>query len=197
MLLCYNSKMNTKDKPTLYGHNIFLRPITANDADAMLESTQDEEGHKLTGTQTTFSREQIAKWCENLATQEGRIDCAIVSRETGEYLGEVVLNHIDEINRSANFRIALRGKKYYGKGVGTEAARLLLGYGFNVLELHRIDLEVFAFNPRAIHVYEKLGFKREGVRREVLLLDGEYHDAIVLGLLRHEFKCATKLAEDL
>jgi RimJ/RimL family protein N-acetyltransferase len=79
------------------------------------------------------------------------------------------------------------GKKYYGKGAGTEAARLMLEYGFNVLELHRIDLEVFTFNPRAIHVYEKLGFKREGVRREVLLLEGTYHDSIVMGLLRYEY----------
>lgn len=179
--------MNTKDKPTLRGQNIFLRPIVKEDAEAMLESVQDEESNRLTGTQATFTKEQIEKWCENLAAQEGRVDCAIVSKETGEYLGEVVLNQIDEINRSANFRIALRGSKYYGKGVGTEAARLILEYGFNVLKLHRIDLEVFAFNPRAIHVYEKLGFKREGVRREVLFLDGKYHDVIVMGLLQHEF----------
>jgi RimJ/RimL family protein N-acetyltransferase len=179
--------MNTKDKPTLHGKTIMLRPIVKEDAAAMLESTRDEESNKLTGTQATFTKAQLETWCENLGTQEGRIDCAIVSPETGEYLGEVVLNQIDETNRNANFRIALKGSNYYGKGIGTEAARLMLEYGFNILELHRIDLEVFAFNPRAIHVYEKLGFKREGVRREVLLLNGTYHDAIVMGLLTNEF----------
>jgi RimJ/RimL family protein N-acetyltransferase len=179
--------MDTTTKPTLQGKTILLRPIVKQDAAAMLESTQDEESNRLTGTQATFTKEQIEKWCESLATQEGRIDCAIMSRETGEYLGEVVLNQIDEINRSANFRIALRGSKYYSKGIGTEAAKLMLEYGFNVLKLHRIDLEVFAFNPRAIRVYEKLGFVSEGVRREVLLMDGQYHDAIVMGLLRQEF----------
>jgi RimJ/RimL family protein N-acetyltransferase len=125
--------INTKDKPTLQGKAIVLRPIVKEDAAAMLESTQDEESNRLTGTQATFTREQIEKWCESLATQEGRIDCAIVSRETNEYLGEVVLNQIDEINRSANFRIALNGKKNYGKGIGTEAARLMLEYGFTTL----------------------------------------------------------------
>jgi RimJ/RimL family protein N-acetyltransferase len=182
-----NITMDTKTKPTLQGKTILLRPIVKEDTPFMLESTQDEEGNRLTGTQQTFTKEQIEAWCESLATKEGRVDCAIVSKETGEYLGEVVLNQIDELNRSANFRIALRGDKYYGKGIGTEAARLMLEYGFNVLELHRIDLEVFAFNPRAIRVYEKLGFVREGVRREVLFMDGQYHDAIVMGLLRHEF----------
>jgi RimJ/RimL family protein N-acetyltransferase len=179
--------INTKDKPTLQGKNILLRPIVKEDAEAMLESTRDEESNRLTGTQSTFTKEQIEKWCESLATQEGRIDCAIVSRDTGKFLGEVVLNQIDEVNRSANFRIALRGKTYYGKGVGTDAARLMLGYGFNTLGLHRIDLEVFTFNFRAIHVYEKLGFVREGVRREVLFMEGGYHDAIVMSLLRHEY----------
>jgi RimJ/RimL family protein N-acetyltransferase len=179
--------MDKTTKPTLQGKTIFLRPIVKDDAAAMLESTQDEESNRLTGTQQTFTREQIEAWCESLATREGRLDCAIVSKETGEYLGEVVLNQIDEINRSANFRIALRGSNYYGKGIGTEAAKLMLEYGFNILELHRIDLEVFTFNPRAIRVYEKLGFKREGVRREVLQLDGTYHDAIIMGLLKREF----------
>jgi RimJ/RimL family protein N-acetyltransferase len=179
--------ISTKDKPTLHGKTITLRPIVKEDAEAMLESVQDKESNRLTGTQQTFAREQIETWCESLATQEGRIDCAIVSRETNEYLGEVVLNQIDEVNRSANFRIALKGSMYYGKGIGTEAARLMLGYGFNTLQLHRIDLEVYPFNPRAIHVYEKLGFVREGVRREVLLMDGTYHDAMIMGLLRHEF----------
>jgi RimJ/RimL family protein N-acetyltransferase len=82
---CYNRITDTKNKPTLYGGNIFLRPITVEDTDAILESTQDEESNKLTGTQTTFTREQIEIWCESLSTQEGRVDCAIVSKETGEY----------------------------------------------------------------------------------------------------------------
>jgi RimJ/RimL family protein N-acetyltransferase len=46
---------------------------------------------------------------------------------------------------------------------------------------------VFAFNFRAIHVYEKLGFVREGLRREVLFMDGVYHDAVVMGLLQYEY----------
>ena len=54
--------------------------------------------------------------------------------------------------------------------------------------MHRIELEVYDFNPRAQHVYEKAGFMREGVRREVLLWDGEYHDAIVMSILEDEFR---------
>jgi hypothetical protein len=100
--------MDKKTNPTFQGKTIFLRPIVE-DAPFMLESIQDEEGNRLTDSQQTFTLEQIEAWCESLATKEGRVDCAIVSKETGEYLGEVVLNQLDQINRSANFRITLRG----------------------------------------------------------------------------------------
>lgn len=179
--------MNTRDKPTLKGQKVALRPLGGEDADAAFEMVTDEENPHLTGTQATFTREQTARWYSGVAAQEGRIDLAIVSRETGEFLGEVVLNDIDELNRSASFRIGLKGASQFGRGYGSEAARLMLGYGFGTFGLNRIGLEVFAFNPRAIHVYEKLGFKREGVLREVLYADGDYHDAIVMSLLRREY----------
>lgn len=62
-----------------------------------------------------------------------------------------------------------------------------VGYGFGTLGLNRASLEVFVFNARAVHVYEKLGFRREGRLREVLYAGGAYHDAIVMSLLRHEY----------
>jgi RimJ/RimL family protein N-acetyltransferase len=64
----------------------------------------------------------------------------------------------------------------------------MLGHGFNNLNLHRIELGVFDFNPRAIHVYEKLGFKREGVLRDYLFSDGAYHDQILMSILDHEYR---------
>jgi RimJ/RimL family protein N-acetyltransferase len=86
------------------------------------------------------------------------VDYAIILKDTREYVGEVVLNGIDWGTRSANFRIALASKNYFGKGFGSEATRLILTFGFESLDLHRIELEVFDFNPRAQHVYEKIGF---------------------------------------
>ena len=71
--------------------------------------------------------------------------------------------------------------------MGTEAMSVLLDYGFNILNLHRVDLEVFAFNKRARKSYEKLGFKQEGIMRDKLFYDGEFHDAILMGVLKKEF----------
>lgn len=187
--------MDTRTKPTLPGRVVTLRPITSRDTDAMWAMVQDEAGNRLTGTQRSFTREEIARWCEACADAEGRVDLAIVATSDGRFLGEVVLNEIDETNRSANFRISLSGPRNYGRGYGSEATRLMLEYGFERLNLHRIGLEVFAFNDRALHVYEKLGFRREGVLREVLFQDGRYHDAIVMSQLRHEYGAAQPAVE--
>ncbi len=62
---------------------------------------------------------------------------------------------MDTVNRSANIRIGIQGSTFRGKGYGTEAMLLMLRVGFVSLNLHRIHLGVYTFNPRAIHVYEK------------------------------------------
>lgn len=185
-----------RTKPTLRGERLLLRPISVADTDEMFAATQDVETKRLTGTRTSFTREQIEAWCARVATADDRIDLAILARTTGEFLGEVVLNELDQENRSAAFRIALSAGRHFGKGYGTEAAGLILEFAFDVLELNRVSLEVFTFNPRALHVYEKLGFRREGRLREALWMDGEFHDAIVMGLLRREFVPPMRAEQD-
>ena len=176
------------EKPILKGNKITLRPIVAEDAPAMFASLDDKESMHLTGTQQTFTFEQVQRYCARLLTADDRADYAITRHEDGLYVGEVVLNNIDWVNRSANFRIALAGRPFFGKGYGTEATQLILSYGFRQLKLHRIELEVYDFNPRAQHVYEKVGFVREGIRRDVLLWEGEYHSAIIMSILAHEYE---------
>ncbi|MEL7657044.1 MAG: GNAT family protein, partial [Bacillota bacterium] len=69
-----------------------------------------------------------------------------------------------------------------------EALRLLLRYAFDELNLYRVQLTVFSYNPGAIRLYEKLGFVREGVFREAVHRDGARHDMILYGLLRREWE---------
>lgn len=176
------------EKPTITGSKIIMRPIVAEDAPAMFASLYDKESLRLTGTQQNFTFEQVQSYCEGLLAANDRVDFAITRLEDGLYVGEVVLNNIDWRNRSANFRIALAGSQFFGQGYGTEATQLILEYGFGQLKLHRIELEVYDFNLRAQHVYEKVGFVREGVRRDVLLWEGVYHSAIVMSILAAEYE---------
>lgn len=177
------------DKPILHGETITLRPIRADDAAAMFASLSDEETMRLTGTHETFTLEQIESFYARLADADDRADYAIIPRDApARAVGEVVLNDINWHNRAANFRIALFDKAFFGQGYGTQATQLILAYGFEQLDLHRIDLEVYDFNPRAARVYEKAGFVREGVKRDALLWDGTYHDAIVMSMLEPEYE---------
>ncbi|WP_371413714.1 GNAT family N-acetyltransferase [Virgibacillus sp. Bac330] len=74
-----------------------------------------------------------------------------------------------------------------GEWIWDRSNGTIINYGFEQLNLHRIELEVFDFNTRARKSYEKLGFKQEGIRREVLFYDGEYHHAIMMSILKDEY----------
>ncbi len=84
--------------------------------------------------------------------------------------------------------IGLGEREYWGKGYGTDAMRVILRYAFAELNLHRVSLSVFAYNPRAIRSYEKVGFVVEGRARQFLHRDGQRWDLIFMGILREEWE---------
>jgi len=88
-----------------------------------------------------------------------RLDWAILNSETGDFLGEVVLNELDTQAATMNLRIALLST-ILGRGIGTQSVKLVVDYGFQVLGLSRITLDVWSENQRAIRVYEKVGFSQ-------------------------------------
>jgi len=183
-------------RPILSGNGITLRPLSIADAEPMLAATGDPEITRLTGSRGTFTLEQTRAHCERVAAATDRVDYAITRLPDPAWLGEVVLNQIDWHNRCANFRIMLASRSLFGHGLGTEATRLLVEYGFTALDLHRIELEVFEFNPRARRTYEKVGFVAEGVRRDALLWDGRYYNAILMSMLQPEFMARRQELQD-
>lgn len=173
----------------LRGSKVSLRPIGPDDAEAMFASLQDPTVRHMTATVGEFTREQVQKYCRNIAEDEDRADFAIFANDQPQItVGEVSINEVDWDNQQANYRIALYGEAFFGKGYGSEATRLVLEYGFNHMNLHRIDLEVFDYNARAVAMYERMGFVREGVKREALHWEDRFHDVIIMSMLKHEFR---------
>lgn len=84
--------------------------------------------------------------------------------------------------------VGIGEREYWGKGYGTEAMRLMLGYGFRELNLRRITLGVYGYNVRAIQSYLKAGFRVEGATRDLLRREGRYWDGLVMGILREEWE---------
>ncbi|HEY2690753.1 MAG TPA: GNAT family protein [Streptosporangiaceae bacterium] len=173
------------EKPTLEGDLVLLRPVRRADA-AGLDAFH-EESLRLTGSHRRATFEDLEAWYASRADHDDRLDLSIIERASGGWAGEVVLNELDPDNLSCGFRIGLVGPEYYGRGLGTEATRLVLGHAFETVGLHRIELTVFAFNPRARRVYDKVGFVFEGTRRQALRWDGEWVDADIMGILADEW----------
>ncbi|PWG12043.1 GNAT family N-acetyltransferase [Streptomyces sp. V2] len=179
--------MDFSVKPVLSGPLTVLRPFTEADAEVMAGLMEDPEVVRFTGASPNpLSPEFLRSWYGSRSAQGDRLDLAVTNRETGEVVGEVVLNEWDPAARSCTFRTFL-GAHGRGRGFGTEATRLIVGHGFDQLGLHRIELEAYAFNSRAIRVYEKVGFVREGVRREIELRDGKWVDEVVMAVLEDEW----------
>ncbi len=111
---------------------------------------------------------------------------AIVDLETDQLLGNCTLDRQDHVNGTAVIGIFIGDKRYWSRGYGSEALRLLLDYGFNVLNLHSVMLEVFAYNRRAIACYRKVGFREIGRWRESKLIGGRRYDRVLMDIVRSE-----------
>ncbi len=110
---------------------------------------------------------------------------AIRPLDSEQFLGVCAIEDILWPHRVGWISIAL-GPDFQGKGFGKEAMQLLIHYGFNELNLYRLQLTVFGYNQSAIHLYESLGFQHEGTFREWLQRDGKRHNMHLYGLLASE-----------
>jgi RimJ/RimL family protein N-acetyltransferase len=177
-------------KPTLTGDLVILRPMDESDYDALAAAMDDPDVTRLTGSHGEIGEEQAREWMRTRKDQTDRLDLTVVDKASGVVVGEAVLNQWDPANQCCSFRILI-GPAGQNRGLGTEATRLIVGYGIEELGLHRISLGVYAFNPRAQRAYQKAGFKKEGVLRDALLWDGEWVDEwvdeIVMAVLATEW----------
>jgi RimJ/RimL family protein N-acetyltransferase len=183
-------------KPTLTGERVLLRPfLLEQDAPGLREMLQDPEAGRLTGS--WHSPAEIPGWDDEAETmfrgwygtrnqQPDRLDLAVVDRASGQCVGEVVLNDWNPGNNACSFRTSL-APSGRDRGLGTESVRLIVGYGFEQLGLHRIELEVYSFNPRARRVYDKVGFVTEGVLRDRLRWADEWVDSTIMAMLAPEW----------
>ena len=122
-------------------------------------------------------------WVDRLAAHPH----AWIVEHDGTLLGEIRLDDLDRRDRRARLAIGLFDERRLGQGLGREAVRLLLGYAFVALGLHRVSLRVVAYNERAIRCYRACGFREEGRERESAFVAGQWHDDVIMGVLASEF----------
>jgi len=164
-----------------------MRPATAADIEPRYTlGAEPDENLRLYGVQpygAAFGHEDAERWVNTLAQHP---HAWVI--EGSSLLGSIRLDRVDLVDRRASLAIGLLRREDQGRGLGTEAVRRVLTYGFDELGLHRVSLRVLADNSRAIRSYEKCGFQVEGRERETVFLDGAWRDDLIMGLLSHELR---------
>lgn len=138
----------------------------------------------------THSVRAVKTWIEKELEQDPPHFLMFLIRtlEHDRLIGEVGLDVVRNGHGDTFVGISIGEREYWGKGYGTDAMRLILRYAFTELNLHRVSLNVFEYNPRAMRSYEKAGFKYEGRVRGALQRDGRRWDMIFMGILREEWE---------
>lgn len=161
-----------------------LRPIALSDSSAAyLSWMNDREVTK--GLETGIfptTKEDLDSFLKSITASKNNVMLAIVDRESDTHIGNIKLGNINWIHRHAELGILIGEKKFWGKGHGTEACKLVVDYAFAQLNLHKVWLAVFSDNPGAYNIYHKMGFREEGRLREHVFTEGKYVDKILMSI---------------
>jgi RimJ/RimL family protein N-acetyltransferase len=151
-----------------------------------------EDGQYLRLQDTNLARpqtaEQVAADLEKLADDAHNLVFGIRTVDDDVLIGTVGFFEIEWSNGVAWLGMGIGRQEYWDRGLGSEALGLALRYAFQEMNLHRVTLTVLAYNPRAIRLYEKVGFRHEGTLREFGERDGQRYDMLLYGLLRREWQ---------
>ncbi len=161
--------------PFLEGKQVFLRPLTPEDATpAYLGWLNDPEVLRFrTSKSFPTTAESMRAYIASIPSR-GDLVLAICARDGGKHVGNIALNTILWAHRSAECSIMLGDRAFWGRGFGREAVSLIVRHGFRTMGLHRIWAE--SPNPRFNRLVESLGWTREGRKRDAFFVDGKFVD---------------------
>lgn len=170
----------------LVGERVYLRGLLEADADgaypAWLNSAEVCRGNSHHSF--PYTREAARTYIRDAAQTKNSLILAIVLREGDRHVGNIALQNIHQIHRSAELSILIGERDVWGKGLGLEAARLLIDHAFDALNLQRIECGTFATNHGMQKLALSLGMKEEGRRRQAAFKNGAYEDIVEYGILK-------------
>ena len=172
----------------LEGTLVRLRPLEATDLERVYTWINDRDVTRFVAARYPLSHADEERWPKERPANgfANGVQLAIETKD-GVHIGNLDLHPEFAEDRKAGLGIMLGEKDYWAKGYGTDAIVTLLRFGFHEMNLNRVWLHVFEFNPRALACYQKCGFKEEGRLRQHYYQEGRYWDSVVMGILRDEF----------
>ena len=172
--------------PKIIGERLYLSPMNPDDAEQYTKWLNDPDvADHLGQYRQMISLGNEKKAMEQLSS-EGH-NYAIILKDNDTLIGNISLMDVEHIHRRATLGLFIGDAEQRGKRYGAEAIRLILSYGFNILNLHNVMLLVHADNPQGLACYEKVGFREVGRRREARIKDGHFIDLVYMDILASEF----------
>ena len=172
----------------LKSNRLHLRALMENDlTNVYLQWLNDDEVCRNNSHAVFPNTEHKMKTYYESLQNQNQVVLAIIHTDSAKHIGNVSLQNINWISRNAEFAMLLGDKEYWGGGYGEEAAKLIVEYGFSRLNLHRIYCGTLEDNESMKKLAGKLKMTEEGLRREAIFKNGQYHNIMEYGVLKDEF----------
>jgi RimJ/RimL family protein N-acetyltransferase len=176
--------------PTLQTPRLTLRSLEPSDVDDVFAVFSDRMVMRYWDGATMTTRQHAMNYIDHIHHSFRRrelVQWGIADRGTNAVLGTCTLTHFSTIHERSEIGFAIRQERW-GRGLGSEAVAAVVAFAFETLNLHRVEADVDPRNERSLRLLERLGFRREGYLRERYYINGERQDAVVMGLLRSEWR---------
>ncbi len=172
---------------TLRCKNLLLRRPTQADVEQLVVLKNNKTASKLLGGNTpTYTAEALSKWVDFHNNNEAEVLLVVVDVISGKLLGHVGLYKIDPIAKKTEYGILLADDDSRGKGYGCLCTQMMVDYAFDVLNLHKVTVEVLIENKVSEAMFKKCGFKSDGVLRDNCYKNDRYYDVLVMSVIENE-----------
>lgn len=168
------------------GTRLYLRPLELDDGARVVEWMNDREVLRYLTKTIPINSFREEEFLRTLYKDEKSLHLGVVVREDHRLIGRVSLANIDLISRTAELSLLIGDRAAWGKGYGLEADGLMIRYGFDFLNLHKIYAYVLEAHLNSVRILEENGLKREGLLREHIYRDGRYHNVLLYSILAPE-----------
>jgi RimJ/RimL family protein N-acetyltransferase len=181
-------------KPLFKGKLVRLAAPQADDYTYFAKWSENDEYLRIMDNDPAkpVSAEMHAQWEQGFSNAPNLYFFRLRTLTDDQLIGTAVLGDVHAMNQTAHLGIAIADPAYWGKGYGTDAMHLILGYAFRELNLYRVNSSTISYNTRSIKLHEKVGFKHEGVQRQSIQRERQRYDVIYFGILQHEWFALTE-----
>ena len=169
----------------IYGEKIVLRGVEDSDNKMLLSLINDPDTESmLGGSSFPVSESEQLKWFENQEHKKEVLRCIVATKDNMENaIGTVILSEIDQKNGTGHIHIKMSKDGGRGKGYGSDAIMALTSYAFEELRLNCIYANILSYNDISMHLFEKCGYKKDGILRSRVFKKGKYVDLHAYSIL--------------